>query len=70
MRALSLFVQRLRDINASKSDEERRLGEGSHMVDHEQRSGLLWPILVSAANKHQPLTYSDAARQLGIHCAR
>lgn len=46
MRALSLFVQRLRAINESKSDEERRLGEGSHMVDHEQRSGLLWPILV------------------------
>ncbi|MDR6434329.1 HNH endonuclease [Brucella pseudogrignonensis] len=37
------------------------------MVDHEQRSGLLWPILVSAANNRQPLTYSDAARQLGIH---
>lgn len=37
------------------------------MIDHEQRSGLLWPILVSAARNQQPITYRDAADKIGIH---
>ncbi len=37
------------------------------MVDHEQRSGRLWPILVRSAEERRPLTYKDAADQLKIH---
>ena len=36
-------------------------------IDHEQRSGRLWPVLVEAAEENRPLSYKAAAQRLGIH---
>lgn len=36
-------------------------------VDHEERAGRLWPVLVVLAKNEMTTTYSDAARSIGIH---
>ncbi len=36
-------------------------------IDHEQRAGLLWPVLTTAAKERGELTYSQAAAAIGIH---
>lgn len=36
-------------------------------VDHEERAGRLWPVLVALAKDRKTTTYGDAARSIGIH---
>ena len=36
-------------------------------IDHEQRAGLLWPVLTAAASQHRGITYAQAAAAIGIH---
>lgn len=38
-----------------------------YTVDHEERAGRLWPVLVELAMSKKMITYGDAARSIGIH---
>ena len=37
------------------------------MIDHQQRAGRLWPVLVRVAQERNTLTYGAAATAIGIH---